>query len=307
MSATPSAQFASIARPNPVESDAPLSRVEGEIPRALHGTLFRNGPNQRTLPRSGAAVRSISSTATRWSTRFAPRTAGPHHLSRYAQTQSFLREQEEGRYCLGGLSVPAEGPLEDPPPGQQPNTNVVPHSGRLFAMAENMPPFELDPKSLGVERTLGVRRQDARTEHHRAPEDRWPHGTDVDPRLPASGALHPALLRRARRQRLPGRGPRRPVAEHDARLRDHRELRDLPPRQHGLRPRSPGRRWTLQRRGEGRAGPSHAVRGASSRARQRDRLVRGALGRIHVPSRQRLRARTERSSWTPAPTSRPRA
>ncbi|MEM7413724.1 MAG: carotenoid oxygenase family protein [Myxococcota bacterium] len=141
------AQFASILRPHSVEADSPITRVEGEIPRELHGTLYRNGPNQKTAPASGMeSLHLFDGDALVHAIRFENGRA--HHRSRYAQTASYLREQAEGRYCLGGLNVPAEGPLEEPPPGHQPNTNAVFHSGRLFALVENMPPFELDPESL---------------------------------------------------------------------------------------------------------------------------------------------------------------
>ena len=31
--------------PIPFESDAPFPKVQGELPRELNGTLYRNGPN----------------------------------------------------------------------------------------------------------------------------------------------------------------------------------------------------------------------------------------------------------------------
>ena len=41
--------FASISRPNPVETNYTIANIEGEIPRELNGTLYRNGPNQKTI------------------------------------------------------------------------------------------------------------------------------------------------------------------------------------------------------------------------------------------------------------------
>ena len=35
--------FAAISRPNPVETDYAITNIEGEIPRELNGTLYRNG------------------------------------------------------------------------------------------------------------------------------------------------------------------------------------------------------------------------------------------------------------------------
>jgi carotenoid cleavage dioxygenase len=139
--------FASTLRPNPVEADYAVSRIEGEIPRELNGTLYRNGPNQKTLPELGAAALHLfDGDALIHSLRFEDGKA--RYRGRFARTESFVREQEEGRYCLGGLNLPADRPLDMPPPVVGPNTHIVPHAGRLFALVENAPPFEMDPTTL---------------------------------------------------------------------------------------------------------------------------------------------------------------
>jgi carotenoid cleavage dioxygenase len=139
--------FASILRPNPVETDYAISRIEGEIPRALNGTLYRNGPNQKVAPAEGnGALHLFDGDALIHAIRFDDGAA--HYRGRFARTESFLREQEEGVYCFGGLNIKADRALESPPPKVAPNTNIVPHSGRLFAMVENAPPFEMDPTTL---------------------------------------------------------------------------------------------------------------------------------------------------------------
>ena len=139
--------LAAIFRPNPVEIDYSITRIEGEIPRELNGTLYRNGPNQRTAPNAGS--RALS---------FFDGDALIHAIvfddgkavcrSRYAQTESFLREQAEGVHCMAGYLLPADKTLRDPPPVIQPHTNIVPHAGRLFAMVESAPPFEMTPTTL---------------------------------------------------------------------------------------------------------------------------------------------------------------
>jgi len=142
-----SEQFASITRPNPVETDYMIENIEGEIPRELNGTLYRNGPNQRTLPKAGhRALHLFDGDALVHAIRFNDGTA--RYRGRYARTESYLREQEEGVYCMGGLNLKAEQEIKDPPPAIQPNTNIVPHSDRLFALVENAPPFEMDPVTL---------------------------------------------------------------------------------------------------------------------------------------------------------------
>ena len=91
--------FASMTRPNPVESDYAITNVEGEIPRELNGTLYRNGPNQRTAPAAGhRALHLFDGDALVHAIRFDDGTAS--HRSRFARTESFVREQAENAYCL---------------------------------------------------------------------------------------------------------------------------------------------------------------------------------------------------------------
>ena len=139
--------LASITRPNPVETDYTISRIEGEIPRELNGTLYRNGPNQKTPPAAGnAALHLFDGDALIHAITFEDGAA--RYRGRYAQTESFLCEQDEGAYVLGGLNLPPDRQIDNPPASVSPNTNVVPHSGRLFALVENAPPFEMDPTTL---------------------------------------------------------------------------------------------------------------------------------------------------------------
>ena len=139
--------FSAATRPCPTEADSPITRIEGEIPRELAGTLYRNGPNQKVAPVAGAgALHFFDGDALVQAIRFDDGKA--HHLGRYAQTESFLRNETEGAYAVGGLNVGPDVSISEPVPNHAPNTNIVPHAGRLFAMAENMPPFEMDPTDL---------------------------------------------------------------------------------------------------------------------------------------------------------------
>jgi carotenoid cleavage dioxygenase-like enzyme len=139
--------FASILRPHPVESDYAITQVEGEIPRELNGTLYRNGPNQNVPPTAGnRALHLFDGDALVHAIAFDDGAA--RIQSRFARTESFLREQAEGDYCLGGLNVKSERALDPMPPKISPNTNIVPHAGRLFALVESAPPFEMDPRTL---------------------------------------------------------------------------------------------------------------------------------------------------------------
>jgi len=140
-------RLAEVLRPNPVEADAAITRVEGEIPRALAGTLYRNGPNQAVAPAEGARqLHLFDGDALVQAIRFEDGQA--RHLGRYARTDSFLRNEAEGAYVQGGLRLGPDRVVDPPLPNHAPNTNVVHHAGRLLALAENMPPFEMDPETL---------------------------------------------------------------------------------------------------------------------------------------------------------------
>ena len=138
--------LAEVLRPNPVEVNYEITKIEGEIPRELCGTLYRNGPCQKVLPTAGAgAMHLFDGDGLVQAISFENGKA--RHRSRFARTESFLREQQEGVY-MGGINVPTEAVLEEPPPGVSPNTNIVEHGGRLLALVENAPPFEMTPGTL---------------------------------------------------------------------------------------------------------------------------------------------------------------
>ena len=133
-------------RPNPKESDYEISHVDGEVPPELNGTLYRNGPNQCVLPKSGyRGLHFFDGDGMVQAFQFD--NGRVRHLGRYSKTPGFLLEQDRGQY-FGGGACPPEYAGEDLVRVPRLNTNAVVHSGRLFSMAENSPPFELDPVTL---------------------------------------------------------------------------------------------------------------------------------------------------------------
>jgi all-trans-8'-apo-beta-carotenal 15,15'-oxygenase len=140
-------RLSKVMRPNPVEPDYRITQIEGEIPRELNGTLYRNCPNQKIEPKAGVnALHLFDGDGFVNAIRFEDGKA--HFRGRYARTESFLREQEEGDFCLGTINVAPDRVLSDPPPNYQANTSAVVHGGRLWAMQETMPPFFMDPVTL---------------------------------------------------------------------------------------------------------------------------------------------------------------
>ena len=129
------------------ESSYEITDIEGEIPRELHGTLYRNGPSQKVMPAAGhGALHFFDGDAFVHAYRFDDGRV--HFTGRYAKTEGFLYREEHGadRNNFYNFAV------SDPDPEAQyrpPNTNVVHHGGRLLALMEATIPFELDPHDLG--------------------------------------------------------------------------------------------------------------------------------------------------------------
>lgn len=126
--------------PSPPDNFEPIAtedsfelEVRGELPRALTGTLYRNGPN----PQFPAAVHH-------WFHgdgmvhAFHIEERRVRYLNRYVRTPKFLAEQR-----AGGALRPGEG--HD---GGLANTNIVWHGGRLLALEENHAPIEIEPVTL---------------------------------------------------------------------------------------------------------------------------------------------------------------
>ena len=127
------------------------SWIEGEIPKDIHGTYFRNGPGHQ--PVSGKGSQSpldgdgmvIS---------LALSNGKAYFKSRYVRTQGFVAEQRAGRKLFRtpfSQGAASEGWLYNPLDLQfknVANTNVVHWNGRLYALWEAGKPYELDPRSL---------------------------------------------------------------------------------------------------------------------------------------------------------------
>ena len=119
--------------------------VEGEIPRELHGTLYRNGPNPQFAPRGkyhwfdgDGMIHAL--------------TIGDgkaHYRNRWVRTQGFQMEREAGESFFGGLANFANSdPRAEGIFPNAANTNIIGHGGKLLALWEAGPPHELDPHTL---------------------------------------------------------------------------------------------------------------------------------------------------------------
>ncbi len=119
--------------------------VNGDLPRQLSGTLYRNGPNPRFEPRGqhhwfagDGMVHAFRVEAGRVSYR-----------NRWMRTPRFEFERAQGRALFGAFG----NPLDTDPSAMGKdfgvaNTNVVSHGGKLLALEESHLPFAFDPLTL---------------------------------------------------------------------------------------------------------------------------------------------------------------
>ena len=132
----------------PIESEDDFADlpVKGEMPKALSGTYYRNGPNPQFVPRDPqhhwfAGDGMIHA--------FHLEGGKVSYLNRYVQTNKYVLEHAAGRSLFGNFGNPmTSDPSVIGKDGGVGNTNIVWHADRLLALEEGHNPFELDPVTL---------------------------------------------------------------------------------------------------------------------------------------------------------------
>ena len=136
------------------ELDYWIDDVEGEIPRELEGTLFRNGPglldiNGQRIQHPFDGDGMISQVA------FSNGRA--YFRNRFVRTTGFLAEQKAGKIMYRGFGTQKPGGwlanAFDLIPKNVANTNIIYWGGKLLALWEAGKPYRLDPYNL---ETLGL-------------------------------------------------------------------------------------------------------------------------------------------------------
>src|SRR3984885_4398438 len=131
--------------PIPMECDAPFLKIVGELPRELHGTLYRNGPNpQFDSPDAHWFVGDGMLHA------FHLENGRASYRNRWVRTPKWQAEHEAGRALFGGFGqkLPdAPAALAD---GGVANTNIIFHGGKLLALEEQHLPTEIEPGTLAT-------------------------------------------------------------------------------------------------------------------------------------------------------------
>jgi len=129
-----------------MECDAHDLPVTGEIPRALHGALYRNGPNPQFAPRDAFYHWFVGDGMIHG---FHIEDGRVRYRNRWVRTAKFELERAAGRALFGSWGNPATSDPSVQGKGDGvANTNIVWHAGRLLALEEADPPIELDPATL---------------------------------------------------------------------------------------------------------------------------------------------------------------
>jgi all-trans-8'-apo-beta-carotenal 15,15'-oxygenase len=130
------------------EHDYTIAEIDGEVPRGLRGTLFRNGSGRNQLAGQWFAHWFDGDgmiTALRFD------AAGVHFRNRYVATPNY-RDETKAQHVLnrGFGKMRPGGVLANAlrQPANVSNTSVVVESGRLLSLWEGGPPYELDPATL---------------------------------------------------------------------------------------------------------------------------------------------------------------
>jgi carotenoid cleavage dioxygenase len=128
--------------PWPMEGDAPDLAIEGEVPRELNGTFYRNGPNPAYEPLGryhwfdgDGMIHAITL-----------RDGRASYRNRWVRSAGLAEERAAGRATFRGLLEMT--PTEMPRFKNTANTNIVWHAGKLLALQEVSLPTQLVPCSL---------------------------------------------------------------------------------------------------------------------------------------------------------------
>ena len=127
-----------------MECDAPFLKVQGELPRELNGTLYRNGPNpQFEAPGAHWFVGDGMLHA------FHLENGRASYRNRWVRTPKWQAEHDAGRALFGGFGrkLP-DAPASATQDGGVANTNIIFHAGRLLALEEGHLPTEIEPGTL---------------------------------------------------------------------------------------------------------------------------------------------------------------
>jgi carotenoid cleavage dioxygenase-like enzyme len=127
------------------EADAPDLFIEGDIPEGLKGTYYRNGPNPLYPPRD--EYHPFSGDGMVHEFKFD--SGRVSYRNRWVKTDKWKLDKEAGEALFGVHGNPITShPSTKGIRFNPANTNIIKHGGRLLALYEDNPPFELDAVTL---------------------------------------------------------------------------------------------------------------------------------------------------------------
>jgi len=120
--------------------------VEGEIPKELYGSYYRNGPDPQ-FPPMGGAYHWFAGDGMIHAFHF--ENGKVSYRNRWVRTSRWKQERKAGKSLVNIFNPMEPDPLWNPE-GENgtANTNILFHAGKLLALEEGHPPFEIDPFSL---------------------------------------------------------------------------------------------------------------------------------------------------------------
>jgi all-trans-8'-apo-beta-carotenal 15,15'-oxygenase len=130
------------------EHDYVVDEVEGEVPRDLQGTLYRNGPSRNEI---GGKPYAHLFDGDGMLSQFKLSDGRIQYRNRYVRTNHFLAERTADKPLMRGYGQQRPGgPLANAfrMPANLANTSVQYHSGNLLALYEGGRPWQLDPDTL---------------------------------------------------------------------------------------------------------------------------------------------------------------
>lgn len=132
-------------------TDVTLDVIEGALPAAMRGVLFRNGPGR--LERGGESYGHVFD-GDGFLLRFAFEGDRVIYRSRFVRTKEYVEEEKAGRILYRGFGTNIPGGMWTNAFRLQfknaANTSVAFHSGKLFALWEGGLPYEVDPTTLAT-------------------------------------------------------------------------------------------------------------------------------------------------------------
>ncbi|MEM0955783.1 MAG: carotenoid oxygenase family protein [Pseudomonadota bacterium] len=134
---------------NGVTDDLPVRSMtlEGSIPEACFGTLYRNGP--ALYKRNGQRYQHwFDPDGMIQAFRLGPE--GISHSGRFVRSRKYLREEQAGRFLFNGAGsvFPDSVGVRNNEDTNAANINVLPFDGELLALWEAGSPYRVDPVSL---------------------------------------------------------------------------------------------------------------------------------------------------------------